>query len=297
LRWTRQPHDSAADQFLQGEEHCVIVMRPPHTTHKLQGEDVQNFKNIKADFLKSKMQTLVDLTIAAKKASQNVPTCIGMKHFIKALKPVWDKHFARSQNVKAWEKIGVFPFTRRVYWDLKADEEKTAAALESAGITELNYNAARDVALGEDDDDNDDDEEDDEEPDEVDEDDIKAAVERLLQGGVRLTSAHIWGLDGGITADASYKAIEFITTAKVTATQEADNTRKRKADAALDKQKNAREESASLIERFKADVTDTKKKMNLPELKTILLAYNIVIPPGGGKKVDLVKLIKEAGLG
>ena len=41
------------------ENNIVIVMRPPHTTHKLQGEDVQNFKNIKADFLKSKMQTLV----------------------------------------------------------------------------------------------------------------------------------------------------------------------------------------------------------------------------------------------
>ena len=65
----------------------------------------------------------------------------------------------------------------------------------------------------------------------------------------------------------------------------------------MDKQKNAREESVSLIARFKANETDTKKKMNLPELKTILLAYNIVIPPGGGKKVDLVKLIKEAGLG
>ena len=36
------------------EHHLILVMRPSHCTHVLQGEDVVNFKNIKADFMKEK---------------------------------------------------------------------------------------------------------------------------------------------------------------------------------------------------------------------------------------------------
>jgi hypothetical protein len=84
------------------ENNILIVLRPPHTTHKLQGEDVQNFKNIKADFLKSKMDVLYELTLEAMKSNSKTPTSLSLKHLMRVLKPVWEKHFARSQNVKAW---------------------------------------------------------------------------------------------------------------------------------------------------------------------------------------------------
>jgi len=84
------------------ENNIIIVLRPPHTTHKLQGEDVQNFKNIKADFLKSKMDLLSKIVTEAVNKGQKIPSGLGLKHLMRVLTPVWDKHFARSQNVKAW---------------------------------------------------------------------------------------------------------------------------------------------------------------------------------------------------
>jgi len=179
---------------------------------------------------------------------------------------------------------------------VKADEEKAVAALASAGITELNYGAARDVAFGEDEDDDDEDADDDEEEDTVDLDDMNAAVEKILQGGARLTSAHIWNLDGGVTADLARALVHQYTLEKVTKKRAADDARKEKADGVADKKKKAVSESIALINRFKADETGSKKTMKLPELKNILLAYNIPVPPGS-KKVDLVKLIIDAGLG
>lgn len=75
------------------EHHIHIVLRPPHTTHKLQGEDVVNFRHSKVDFQQQKMEVLCMLTSEAMAAGSIPPTSLGTQHFTRCVKPVWDKHF------------------------------------------------------------------------------------------------------------------------------------------------------------------------------------------------------------
>ena len=57
----------------------------------------------------------------------------------------------------------------------------------------------------------------------------------------------------------------------------------------------ARAATSAHIENFKADLTEDKKTMTAVDLKIILLAFNIVIPPGT-RKAGLVRLIIDNNL-
>ena len=50
-------------------------------------------------------------------------------------KAPWERAFNLENTLKAWEKTGLSPFTRSVYWDLKAKEEERAAV---AAVAEVN---------------------------------------------------------------------------------------------------------------------------------------------------------------
>ena len=68
---------------------------------------------------------------------------LGIERMSEILKPVWEDHFSKHNNERAWDKIGVHPFTRRVYWELKREE-----AIKKKHVNEvMNTDAAKAIAF------------------------------------------------------------------------------------------------------------------------------------------------------
>ena len=94
----------------------ILITKP----ERIPGEDVVNFKNAKADFMKEKQKLLTRLHFEGLRAKppRPGPSSLGFQHSCRTIKPVWEKHFSKERNKIAWQRIGVVPFTRCVYWDL-----------------------------------------------------------------------------------------------------------------------------------------------------------------------------------
>ena len=106
-----------------------IVLRPPHTTHILQGEDVVHFQVFKGKYHQAKLVAL------AQKVFQHGAYRLSAADLLKVAKAPWEEAFNFENTIKAWSKIGIHPFDQRVYWDLKKKEETTA---EVAKMNEIN---------------------------------------------------------------------------------------------------------------------------------------------------------------
>lgn len=94
-----------------------IILRPPHTTHILQGEDVQHFAVFKSDYHQAKVTTLGTKVISGKYK-------LTAADLLGCARKAWEKAFNMENTLRAWAKIGVSPFNRKVYWDLVAAKEK-----------------------------------------------------------------------------------------------------------------------------------------------------------------------------
>ena len=124
--------------------HIILILRPPHTTHRLQGEDTTNFAYIKADWHMAKLIEIRRLYNEAKKRGSRDgwdSVKLGIERMSEILKPVWEKHFSKEVNSKAWDKIGVYPFTRRVYWELRQEEAHHSTHED----VEMDTTAAREI--------------------------------------------------------------------------------------------------------------------------------------------------------
>ena len=99
------------------EKGIAIVLRPPHTTHRTQGEDTHNFREVKPAFRHKKYH------IFARKM-KNSQGRLTMYDAMACLKEPWEKGFTREMNTSAWKAIGIRPFTRSVYWDMRKKEAK-----------------------------------------------------------------------------------------------------------------------------------------------------------------------------
>ena len=105
----------------------IVVLRPPHTTHVLQGEDVTHFRFFKSAYHQAKMLRLSDKILRG--------SCrLTSADLIAAAKIPWQEAFSQKRCLDAWASIGVSPFTQKVYWDLKAAEEKAASAVAAASV-------------------------------------------------------------------------------------------------------------------------------------------------------------------
>ena len=105
----------------------LILLRPPHTTHILQGEDVQHFAVFKPAYHQAKIMQVNENVlqgICRLKASD----------LLRCAKAPWERAFNMENTLKAWDKTGLSPFTRRVFWDLKAQEEKRKEVAELVDI-------------------------------------------------------------------------------------------------------------------------------------------------------------------
>ena len=104
-----------------------IVLRPPHTTHVLQGEDVEHFGTFKQLYQQKKLLLMSERLFAGK-------TRLTAGDLLLCAKDAWERAFDLEHSLKAWSKIGVSPFTRCVYWELKKAEEKRVAVAHTAQV-------------------------------------------------------------------------------------------------------------------------------------------------------------------
>ncbi len=147
LKELREPSD-------QAHEPVDMCLRTPHCSSNQQNEDIENFRRYKPAWRKSKaMKTASNMmgygvlkldaqnetiihcpdfdpdkpaTIASKKLG------LDMLDFMPCVKEPYEHAFCLEANRKGWEKAGLYPFTSKVYWDLRSKEE----ALASAMVTE-----------------------------------------------------------------------------------------------------------------------------------------------------------------
>jgi hypothetical protein len=111
----------------------VIVLRPPHTSHLTQGEDVEggNFSTFHRLERITKLQVKNGRELADQRRQgagfQLVRSDIGG-----IIHDAWQEGFSARVNAIAWQRIGVYPvFNRRIFWFLKAEEEKNSFAIAS----------------------------------------------------------------------------------------------------------------------------------------------------------------------
>eukprot|EP00322_Chrysochromulina_rotalis_P023517 CAMPEP_0115885560 /NCGR_PEP_ID=MMETSP0287-20121206/30741_1 /TAXON_ID=412157 /ORGANISM="Chrysochromulina rotalis, Strain UIO044" /LENGTH=365 /DNA_ID=CAMNT_0003341989 /DNA_START=39 /DNA_END=1134 /DNA_ORIENTATION=- len=103
-----------------------IILRPPHITHILQGEDVQHFAVFKPKYSQAKLLRLGSKVARGKYRLQ-------VSDLLSIAREPWEEAFNLENSLKVWDKIGVAPFTRRVYWELveaRSKREEVAATAE-----------------------------------------------------------------------------------------------------------------------------------------------------------------------
>eukprot|EP00937_MAST-01D_sp_MAST-1D-sp2_P003308 g3308.t1 len=116
------------------ELNFIILLRPPHTTSRLQGEDTKHgFGTFQSNFRTEKTEVQV-----ARALTGGGPLCT--IDYMRVMKVAYERAFTRENCRKSWDKIGVIPFTRRVYWELAAEERHRAelkAKSEKMGSAEV----------------------------------------------------------------------------------------------------------------------------------------------------------------
>lgn len=104
------------------ERGFVVVLRIPYTSHIAQGEDVIHFFKFKHEERAQKASVFnakfTDLAVKNKN--------LGYEDLMTCIRGPWEHAFAEDQCKKAWEVIGVSPFTQSVYWKLNKRQMRMA---------------------------------------------------------------------------------------------------------------------------------------------------------------------------
>ena len=131
---TTIPMVEAADEI-----GCDLQLRVPHTSHVSQVADVANFPRFKREAKQAKSDLLVS------KVMSGQPPRLTADDMIKVIKEPWERAFHPDISRKGWKEIGFDPasktINRKLYWDLKAAEEKAANNLERAGASSATLDA------------------------------------------------------------------------------------------------------------------------------------------------------------
>ena len=221
--------------------HIRIVLRVPHTSHLTQGEDVCNFAVLKSQIRVEKARVLT--SNITNRGSYKLEA----SDFMKVVTPAWDAAFARDVNVRAWQKTGLNPFTRSVFFDLRDREALARRACDDASIDYAPISALG--APGANGGDNDDGEHDD---------------SALITG--RISSAQLYAM-GPVTSDRAFNVLNERADARSKAEQEKKDrdaarlVKARELDSAL------AENAAGFDPKSKAEL----KKLTIPKLQGLLL--------------------------
>jgi hypothetical protein len=127
-----------AARLIARERGFVVVLRIPHTSHIAQGEDVIHFFKFKHEERVQKANVFnakfTDLAVKNKN--------LGYEDLMTCIKDPWEHAFAEDQCKKAWEVIGVSPFTQSVYWNLNKRQMRMAKKTGSF-VTHLHCPSSR----------------------------------------------------------------------------------------------------------------------------------------------------------
>ena len=138
--------DLKAAGYLGPIEKLGFVLRPPHTTHVLQNEDVSNFPVVKPAWKLAKAdqinQNCHGYQVLSRESWPDRKTGDRWKKkgldffdFFPMVKPCWDKGFEFVTNMEGWKRCGLRPYTACVYWRLLAEEAKAAELMEGLLVT------------------------------------------------------------------------------------------------------------------------------------------------------------------
>jgi hypothetical protein len=228
-------------------EYCrsasiFIILRVPHTSHLLQGEDVSSFSCFKPELRRQKAKMLV----------ANVEKCgyygLHPSDFMKVVTPAWNKAFSKANNLQGWSLTGICPFTRKVMHDLiRAEACRISVASTGSGIdyTPLNSLSGGQVRI-------DSDESDDEEG---------GAVARG-----RISSAQLYAL-GPVTGDKAFSIVK--ARAEDKAKQAADKEARKESRVESKDVKLA--ELRSAVADYPNPTSEQVEKFTIPMLKGVLL--------------------------
>jgi hypothetical protein len=106
-----------------------------------QGEDVINFSVLKAGIRRSVGELTAVRAMSVLRGVHGAPASvsIGNAELMQCVKGPWEEAFVESRCLKSWNKTGLSPCTRRVYWELRDHEErKQAQSRETEQATGLN---------------------------------------------------------------------------------------------------------------------------------------------------------------
>jgi hypothetical protein len=105
-----------------------VILRPPHTSHVTQGEDVQGGHFHTFHRLERNEKQLVTQQLLVSPAKDKK---LHRKHVMRITRAAWEEAFSVRVCQHAWQKIGIYPyFDQRPYWEQKA-KEVAAAALKA----------------------------------------------------------------------------------------------------------------------------------------------------------------------
>jgi hypothetical protein len=116
-------------------ERCVevgvhVILRPPHTSHVTQGEDVRmgNFHTFHLKEREKKLAVASQRLLSGNSCSKK----LRRRDVMRITSSAWEEAFSTKVCMHAWQKIGLYPhFDRRPYWDISA-QEVAAAKLKSS---------------------------------------------------------------------------------------------------------------------------------------------------------------------
>ena len=108
--------------------NVASILRPPHTSHLTQPEDLINFGTLLPLFRERKHSQL------ASNAMWFGETKLVISDFEDCIREPFYAAFCPAKNQSAWAHAGYYPFTMRPYWLLRAEEERKAKAEGTAGL-------------------------------------------------------------------------------------------------------------------------------------------------------------------
>lgn len=103
-----------------------VILRPPHTSHVTQGEDIQggHFQVFHREERIEKAKLKSALEVSPRRFNGNRDSQLRRSDIMHITKKAWEKAFAFDVCTFAWQRIGIYPlFTRRPYWDQYRQEE------------------------------------------------------------------------------------------------------------------------------------------------------------------------------
>lgn len=261
------------------EEEFDLQLRVPHSSHRTQGCDTDNFRVIKPLWQKRKAERVAH-NLRKRKRSRKGKLSFDFSDCMATLKLPWQHGFRKETCKRAWRHISINPFTRCVYWDVKAELEKDAAAAAAAPAEFQPENVDWCVIYGE------------AFSDTEDEDEEQEGEPKV---SARLTSGDL--IDGPVNAPAQRAKIEEKKKQKRKAIEDA----KEKAE---EKEKQKRAKQAEAIQGYEAAVAKLEKaeadlcKLTVNDLRAIVIHHGHEAPLGAWSKPAAIEACKKAlGMG